>query len=334
MARTRVLAESPTPASAPGSEVVQMYIRDRVSSVTRPVKELKGFRRVFLEAGETQTVDVRNHAGAAGLLRHRHELRGGAGRVRNHGGQLVARHRSAESDPHVRRRPKWPDQSQKLSFAEKAGYSLGDAAANFVFMTMILFQLSFYTDTMGIAAAAAGSLLLVGRLWDAFFDPMMGVMADRTKTRWGKFRPWVLWTAVPWGIAMVLAYTDARLGRYRQPGVGLLHQHPADDAVLGEQHAVFRHDRRHDRRCQRADQPFVVPLRRRHDRAVDGWRLHAAAGGQVRAGRQRQGLADDDGAVGRGLRRAFRDHVPDHEGAHPAGPEAAIRPQAGFRLAC
>jgi glycoside/pentoside/hexuronide:cation symporter, GPH family len=96
---------------------------------------------------------------------------------------------------------------QKLSFFEKAGYSLGDGAANFVFQTMILFQLNFYTDTMGIVAAVAGSLLLVGRLWDAFFDPMMGLMADRTNTRWGKFRPWVLWTALPWGVVMVVAYT-------------------------------------------------------------------------------------------------------------------------------
>lgn len=96
---------------------------------------------------------------------------------------------------------------QKLSFLEKAGYSLGDGAANFVFQTMILFQLNFYTDTMGIVAAVAGSLLLVGRLWDAFFDPMMGLMADRTNTRWGKFRPWVLWTALPWGVVMVIAYT-------------------------------------------------------------------------------------------------------------------------------
>ena len=96
---------------------------------------------------------------------------------------------------------------QQLSFVEKAGYSLGDAAANFVFMTMILFQLTFYTDTLGITAAAAGTLLLVGRLWDAFFDPLMGVLADRTNTRWGKFRPWVLWTAVPWAIVMILAFT-------------------------------------------------------------------------------------------------------------------------------
>ena len=100
----------------------------------------------------------------------------------------------------------------RLSFVEKAGYSLGDAAANFVFMTMILFQLNFYTDTLGITAAAAGTMLLVGRLWDAFFDPMMGVMADRTDTRWGKFRPWVLWTAIPWGVVMVLAYTVPSFG--------------------------------------------------------------------------------------------------------------------------
>jgi Na+/melibiose symporter-like transporter len=97
--------------------------------------------------------------------------------------------------------------TQKLPVMEKVGYSLGDAGANFVFQTMILFQLNFYTDTVGIAAAIAGSLLLVGRLWDAFFDPLMGVIADRTNTRWGKFRPWVLWSALPWGIAMILAYT-------------------------------------------------------------------------------------------------------------------------------
>ncbi len=96
---------------------------------------------------------------------------------------------------------------EKLSFVEKFGYSLGDAAANFVFMTMILFQANFYTDVMGIAAATAGIIILAARLWDAFFDPLMGVLADRTRTRWGRFRPWILLTALPWGIVMVLAYT-------------------------------------------------------------------------------------------------------------------------------
>jgi Na+/melibiose symporter-like transporter len=102
--------------------------------------------------------------------------------------------------------------TERLSFVEKTGYSLGDAAANFVFMTMILFQLNFYTDTLGISAATAGTMLLVGRLWDAFFDPMMGVLADRTNTRWGKFRPWLLWTSIPWGVVMVLAYTTPSFG--------------------------------------------------------------------------------------------------------------------------
>ncbi|MGA2281349.1 MAG: glycoside-pentoside-hexuronide (GPH):cation symporter [Verrucomicrobiota bacterium] len=96
---------------------------------------------------------------------------------------------------------------QKLSFFEKAGYSAGDGAANFVFMSMILFQTNFYTDVFGLTAAAAAAILLWPRLWDACFDPIMGVLADRTSTRWGKFRPWVLWTAIPWAVVMILAYT-------------------------------------------------------------------------------------------------------------------------------
>ena len=103
-----------------------------------------------------------------------------------------------------------PHFHQKLSFLEKAGYSCADAAANFVFMTMILFQLNFYTDTFGLTASAAAAILLWPRLWDAIFDPIMGVLADRTETRWGRFRPWILWTAVPWAVVMVLAYTTPK----------------------------------------------------------------------------------------------------------------------------
>jgi Na+/melibiose symporter-like transporter len=99
---------------------------------------------------------------------------------------------------------------QPLPFFEKAGYSAADAAANFVFMTMILFQTNFYTDTFGLTAGAAAAILLWPRLWDAFFDPIMGVLADRTNTRWGKFRPWILWTAIPWAVVMVLAYTTPK----------------------------------------------------------------------------------------------------------------------------
>ena len=98
----------------------------------------------------------------------------------------------------------------KLSFIEKAGYSMADAAANFVFMTMILFQLNFYTDVFGLTASAAAAVLLWPRLWDAVFDPVMGILTDRTNTRWGKFRPWILWTAVPFSAMMILAYSTPK----------------------------------------------------------------------------------------------------------------------------
>jgi Na+/melibiose symporter and related transporters len=102
------------------------------------------------------------------------------------------------------------DSTQKLSFIEKTGYSAADAAANFVFMSMILFQTNFYTDSFGLSATKAAAILLWPRLWDAFFDPVMGFLADRTNTRWGKFRPWILWTAVPWCVVMILAYTTPK----------------------------------------------------------------------------------------------------------------------------
>ena len=100
--------------------------------------------------------------------------------------------------------------AHKIPFVEKLGYTAADAAANFVFMTMILFQLNFYTDTFGLTASAAAAILFWPRIWDAIFDPIMGVLADRTKTRWGKFRPWIIWTAVPWAVVMVLAYTTPK----------------------------------------------------------------------------------------------------------------------------
>jgi glycoside/pentoside/hexuronide:cation symporter, GPH family len=100
--------------------------------------------------------------------------------------------------------------TQKLPFLEKVGYSGADAAANFVFMTMILFQTNFYTDVFGLTATTAAAILLWPRLWDAVADPIVGVLADRTKTRWGKFRPWILLTAIPWAVVMVLAYTTPK----------------------------------------------------------------------------------------------------------------------------
>lgn len=103
-------------------------------------------------------------------------------------------------------------ETQKLSVKEKVGFSLGDGAANFIFQTLMLLQMSFYTDTFGLSAAAAAVLFLVARLWGAVADPIMGAIADRTNTRWGKFRPWILWTAVPFGIVGYLAFTTPDMG--------------------------------------------------------------------------------------------------------------------------
>src|SRR5512145_1300192 len=97
-------------------------------------------------------------------------------------------------------------QTEKITVREKIGFSLGDAAANFIFQTIMLLQLSFYANTFGISAAAIAVLFLVGRLVGAFADPVMGAIADRTETKWGKFRPWILWTAVPFGIIGFLAF--------------------------------------------------------------------------------------------------------------------------------
>ena len=96
--------------------------------------------------------------------------------------------------------------SQKVSLGEKIGYSLGDAAANLVFQMMMIFQLKFYTDVFGLDGAVAGSILMIGSLSAIIVDPTVGLLSDRTNTRWGKFRPWVLWTIIPFCVFYVLAF--------------------------------------------------------------------------------------------------------------------------------
>ncbi|MGC9373791.1 MAG: MFS transporter [Bacteroidales bacterium] len=95
----------------------------------------------------------------------------------------------------------------KLSFKEKVGYGLGDTASHFVWDMVGFWILIFYTDTFGISAAAAGTIMLIARLWDMISDPIMGIIADRTKTRWGKFRPYILWMALPYSVLAVLTFT-------------------------------------------------------------------------------------------------------------------------------
>lgn len=101
--------------------------------------------------------------------------------------------------------------TQKLSIKEKAGYGFGDLASVLYWQTISAYLLYFYTDVFGITAAAAGTMILVSRLWDGVNDPMMGIIADRTNTRWGKFRPYLLWFSVPLAIVGVLTFTTPDL---------------------------------------------------------------------------------------------------------------------------
>ncbi len=98
--------------------------------------------------------------------------------------------------------------SQKISVLEKIGYSLGDLAANLVFQTLVTFLAFFYTDIYGLKNDHASVIMLSVGLVAAFaFNPIIGALADRTRSRWGKFRPWILFTAIPLGVIALLAFT-------------------------------------------------------------------------------------------------------------------------------
>src|SRR4249920_2634786 len=99
------------------------------------------------------------------------------------------------------------DAPLKLSVLEKLGYSLGDLAANLIFQTLMTFLAFFYTDIYKIPAGTASVIIFAGGSFGAFFNIIMGAIADRTNTRWGKFRPWLLWTSAPFGIIALLAFS-------------------------------------------------------------------------------------------------------------------------------
>ena len=98
-----------------------------------------------------------------------------------------------------------------LRFSEKLGYGLGDGASNFFFQVFNLFLLYYYTDVFGLSPAAVGTMFLVTKIVDTITDPMMGIIADRTQTRWGKFRPYLLWMAIPYGFCGYLMFANPEL---------------------------------------------------------------------------------------------------------------------------
>lgn len=94
----------------------------------------------------------------------------------------------------------------KTTLKEKIGYGFGDMASSMFWKIFGMYSLFFYTDVFGITAAAAGTMFLVARVWDSFFDLFVGILADRTKTRWGSYRPYVLWFAIPFSVMGVITF--------------------------------------------------------------------------------------------------------------------------------
>lgn len=84
-----------------------------------------------------------------------------------------------------------------ISVKEKIAYGLGDTASNIIFQTVMMFLLIYYTDVVGLAPEAVGTMFLIVRIFDAVTDPIMGNIADRTRSKWGQFRPFLLWLALP-----------------------------------------------------------------------------------------------------------------------------------------
>ena len=100
------------------------------------------------------------------------------------------------------------DPTAPLRWTEKIGYASGDFASCLYFGVFMNFLNYYYTDVFGISAAAVGTMVLITRTWDWINDPIMGVVADRTKTRMGKFRPWLLWMIIPWVVMGILTFTS------------------------------------------------------------------------------------------------------------------------------
>jgi GPH family glycoside/pentoside/hexuronide:cation symporter len=102
--------------------------------------------------------------------------------------------------------------TQTITLKDKVGYGFGDMASSMFWKIFGMYSLFFYTDVFGITAAAAGTMFLVARIWDSFFDLFVGIAADRTKSRWGRYRPYLLWFAIPFTVMGVITFFVPEFG--------------------------------------------------------------------------------------------------------------------------
>ncbi|HAN79421.1 MAG TPA: MFS transporter [Bacteroidales bacterium] len=102
--------------------------------------------------------------------------------------------------------------AEKLSLKEKIGYGFGDAASSMFWKLFSMYLMFFYTDIFGISAVVVGTMFLITRIWDAAFDPFVGILCDRTETKWGKFRPYLLWMMVPFGLIGIITFSTPEVG--------------------------------------------------------------------------------------------------------------------------
>ena len=98
-------------------------------------------------------------------------------------------------------------QPNQTSWKERISYGLSDTASNLVYQMIIMYLMFFYTDVYGLSVATVGTLFLAARVIDAFDSPIFGLLIDRTQTKWGKSRPWIIWMAIPFSISAILAFS-------------------------------------------------------------------------------------------------------------------------------
>lgn len=142
---------------------------------------------------------------------------------------------------------------------EKIGYGFGDMASSMFWKVFSYYLPFFYSNIFGLSLVDAGILVLVTRVWDAVSDPMMGIVADRTRTRWGKYRPYLLWVAAPFSVCGILLFTTPDFSYLRQAAVGVCDLHTYDDGVHRHQCALWRDARRGYGQSARKDRVLVVP---------------------------------------------------------------------------